>query len=197
MLKIYPVVVGPIETNCYIVATAGNDAWIIDPGAEAETIIETITQKKLLPKAILITHGHYDHILAAPELATKYAIPVWYPNADQYLLPAEKAAGILPPDFNLPNTHYYTETIETEIPIQVITTPGHTAGQCCLLIADNLFSGDMLFAEGYLGRTDLWGGSAVAIKQSLQKLLKLPNATKVFPGHGPASTIGIERGYHE
>jgi glyoxylase-like metal-dependent hydrolase (beta-lactamase superfamily II) len=198
MLNIYPVIVGPIETNCYLVANAARETIIIDPGAEPEVIMATLEREDLKPVAILITHGHYDHILAAPTLGQHYTIPIWYPEKDNYLLPAEKTVGILPKDFELPNVHYYDGTLMQEhFSIEVIHTPGHTKGQSCFLIEDNLFSGDMLFAEGYLGRTDLWGGSAEDIQSSLKKLLTLANEVKVFPGHGQASTIGIERGYHE
>lgn len=198
MLNIYPVIVGPIETNCYLVANTVRETIIIDPGAEPEVIRATLEREELKPLAILITHGHYDHILAAPALGQHYTIPIWYPEKDHYLLSAEKAVGILPKDFELPNVHYYDGTLLQEsFSIEVIHTPGHTKGQSCFLIEDNLFSGDMLFAEGYLGRTDLWGGSAEEIQSSLKKLLTLANEIRVFPGHGQASTIGIERGYHE
>lgn len=198
MLTIYPIIVGPIETNCYLVANAARKALLIDPGAEAELIMATILREKLTPVAVLITHGHYDHILAAPEIASHYGLPIFYPEQDQYLLPAEKSAGLLAADFILPRVQYYTETVNVAgFTIKVIPTPGHTSGQCCFLLEDNLFSGDMLFTGGYLGRTDLWGGSDQAIQDSLKVLLQLSDDIKIFPGHGSAGTIGGERGYYE
>lgn len=199
MLKIYPVVVGPIETNCYLVTNAQQETLLIDPGAEAEIIKEAVLREGLRPKAILITHGHYDHLLAAPELAKHYSIEIWFPEQDQYLFSAQKAAGVLPQDFALPErTSYYTDKLAIPgFSITVIPTPGHTLGQTCFLIEEKLFSGDMLFSGGYLGRTDLWGGSAQEIQVSLKKLLELPDKINIFPGHGPAGTIGAERGYYE
>lgn len=198
MLTIYPIVVGPIETNCYLVVNAARETLIIDPGAEAETIMAIIAREKLTPKAILITHGHYDHIMAVPELVTCYGLAVYYPDQDQYLLPAQKKAGILEQNFVLPSVQYYVDDINVSgFTLKIFHTPGHTIGQSCFLLEDNLFSGDMLFAGGYLGRTDLWGGSDLDMQDSLKKLLKLADNIKVFPGHGSAGTIGGERGYYE
>lgn len=192
MNKVERVIVGPLHTNCYLV-TFAEQTVIIDPGADAEKISKKIQALKLNPIAIVNTHGHWDHIMANNELKNKYNIPIYTPLKDQELVHKEKDyyhIGDLAVD------HWYN-TVLTDLPFQVIATPGHTAGSSCLLWEDNLFSGDTLFARGYLGRTDLWSGDALAMQNSLQKLLALPDKTLVWPGHAKSSTIGAERKFHE
>jgi len=191
MLAVERVRVGPIHTNCYLVTFAGQTV-IIDPGAEAEKISKKIQDLKLTPTAIVNTHGHWDHVMANNELKREYQLKMYTPLKDQELLQKEKDyyhIGELAVDY------WYNETL-AELPFQVIPTPGHTAGSSCLLLEDNLFSGDTLFADGYLGRTDLWGGDAEAMQVSLRKLLTLPDAVQVWPGHAKASSIGAERKFY-
>lgn len=192
-MPVETIVVGPIQTNCYLL-NKQQDCLIIDPGAEAEKIISVINDKKLKPVAIINTHGHYDHVLANGAIKKKYNIPIYYPKDDLYLIDIQKSLYSV---IDFPLDHSYERDISIPgFSIRVIPTPGHTEGSCCILIDDLLFSGDMLFAEGYLGRTDLWGGSAEKIKKSLARLLELPDNIKVYPGHGPVTTIGAERKLH-
>ncbi|MDR2431618.1 MAG: MBL fold metallo-hydrolase [Candidatus Margulisbacteria bacterium] len=186
------IIVGPLSTNCYL-AAADAGAVIIDPGAAAERIAARIAEKKLQPLAILNTHGHWDHVMANNELKKKYNIPVYTPFKDRELLAKEKDyyhIGELLVD------HWYADALSGLDWLRVIPTPGHTPGSSCLLWGKNLFSGDTLFAGGYLGRTDLWGGDGQAMQDSLQKLLLLPDDVAVWPGHAESSTIGAERKYY-
>lgn len=187
------IIVGELETNCYFLVNDGRTV-IVDPGGEANNIIEFLDNKKLTPVAIINTHGHYDHIFANNALQQKFKIPVYFPAEDKYLLPyQEKLFGS--PKFKI--DHVYRDKIEIEnFPLKVIATPGHSKGSSSLLVDNLLLSGDMLFADGYLGRTDLWGGSAEDIKNSLAKLLELSDEVIVYPGHGPSTTIGLERANH-
>ncbi|GBR72393.1 putative Zn-dependent hydrolases of the beta-lactamase fold [Candidatus Termititenax spirochaetophilus] len=189
MIKIECVTVGPIHTNCYLVEYDGRTI-VIDPGAEPQKIIRKITELKLTPAAVVNTHGHWDHIMADTAVKNHYKIPLFTPEADRAIIEGQK-------DFyhigELQVDHWYTDTLDIDLPIKLIQTPGHTPGSTCLLLEDVLFSGDMMFAGGYLGRTDFPGGDEKAIQKSLQKLLALPDNVKVLPGHDEASTIGQER----
>jgi len=127
-------------------------------------------------------------------LQKHYGIKIYYPQEDFYLIAYQQLLYDLT-DFK-PDVQF-KDTLEVDgFKIKVIPTPGHTKGSSCLLIDNNLFSGDMLFADGYLGRTDLWGGSAEQIQESLAKLMLLAPDTVVYPGHGPSSTIRQERKNH-
>lgn len=170
-------IVGSLETNCYILK-ADTIGIIIDPGAEPKKIIKTVAGDKI--KLILATHRHYDHITALKEVKqatdAKAAIHAldWMPEFDLRLRDGQK--------------------IELgQYQITVIHTPGHTPGGCCFLVEDILFSGDTLFPGGP-GNTSFAGGSEQVILKSIRKkLLVLPDDTKVYPGHGPSTTIGKER----
>jgi len=177
MMKIEQLIVGGLETNCYILKTE-NIGIIIDPAAEPKKIIKTVAGDEI--KLILATHRHYDHITALKEVKeatnAKAAIhPLdWMPEFDLKLKDGQKI------EF-------------AKHQITVLHTPGHTPGGCCFLVGDILFSGDTLFPGGP-GNTSFPGGSEQAILKSIrEKLLILPDDTKVYPGHGPATTIGKER----
>lgn len=187
------IIVGELDTNCYFLIN-GSEALIVDPGAGQEEIVDFLHKKQLTPMAIINTHGHYDHIFANNYLQEKFKIPIYFPAEDKYLLPyQEKLFGA--PKFKI--DHAYKDKLEIKnFPLKVISTPGHSRGSSSILTDNILLSGDMLFADGYLGRTDLWGGSAEDIKDSLRKLLALPDNIVVCPGHGPSTTIGIERDNH-
>jgi len=181
--------VGMLGTNCFLVGdTETHEALIIDPGfdreSEAKTILKEIERNGFEIKYIVDTHGHPDHnsgnrtikeFTKAPILIHEYDAPMLSnPPADQLL--------------------HEGDLIEVgNIKLRVIHTPGHSRGSIILLSADSVFTGDTLFA-GSIGRYDLPGGSLEEIKNSLKnKLLILPDYVKVYPGHGPVSTIGEER----
>lgn len=187
-MKIHVLVVGPIETNCYIVEDeAGREAVIIDPGGEAEKIIGFLEKHPLKIRAIVITHGHFDHIGANQELKNKLKIPILMHESDLFGLAMGDSP---PPDRFLKDKDGFEVG---GLKFEVIHNPGHTPGGISLYCKKEkvLFSGDTLFAGDY-GRTDLPYSSEEDMAVSLKKLLKLPPDTKVYPGHGRPTTIGAE-----
>jgi hydroxyacylglutathione hydrolase len=200
MMKYTLVVVGPLETNCYLVYCETTlECAVIDPGAEAERIIPAVVESGLKPVVILNTHGHIDHIGANRDLKDRFQIPLRIHSLDAPLL--EKAQQFElsfflgakespPPDGSLQDG----ETIVIgRSGLEVIHTPGHTRGSVSFHGGNILFSGDTLF-NGGVGRTDLPGGSARDLEVSIrERLLRLPPDTVVLPGHGPWTTIGEEK----
>lgn len=185
--------VGQIGTNCYLLGdeTAGVCA-VIDPGDDAPAIERMIRQSGLDLTMILLTHGHSDHTLAIPGLRA-----VW-PEVPVYLHRAEYADTDRAPFHQLPrteNVHFYDEgdTLKLgSLTIEVLHTPGHSAGSVTLKVGDVLFTGDTLF-RGSCGRTDLPGGSYDQIMASLKRLAGLPGDYHVCPGHEGLSTLENER----
>ena len=182
--------VPPIGTNCYIF---GDDATkmgaIVDPGGDAAGILAAVRGLGLTVSAIFLTHGHYDHVGALPEL--RKALP----DVPVYLHPAEKAVrdGSLIPDPGPTVDYGDGSTVSVGgLTVEVIHTPGHTPGGVCLKVGDTLFTGDTLF-RGSMGRTDFPGGSYDAIMDSLKRLAALPGDCKVCPGHEALSTLEAER----
>lgn len=195
------VTVGMLKTNCYILADNGTGTGIIiDPGDEAEKISAAVREADLDVKYIINTHAHYDHIGAVLKLKDEFGAEILVHEADGPMLedptlnlsfnkPKIKAAGVKP-DKLLNEGDIVTAG---KIELKVIHTPGHTPGSICLLGKDYIFTGDTLFA-GAVGRTDLPGGSHKSIVESIQTKLKtLPDNLKVYPGHGPSTTIGEEK----
>lgn len=198
-MKLETLVLGSLQTNCYILLEESTgEAAIIDPADQAEQILETVKQMGCTVKYIIITHAHIDHIAALDAVAIKTGAPVVIHAADQYTLnndalnlalyfglpaPTVKASIIVHDGDSLP---LGSQTL------QILHTPGHNKGSMCILCGDILIAGDTLFFES-IGRVDHYGGNMQDILQSLDKLLQLPDNTKVYPGHGPATTIGHER----
>lgn len=187
-MKIITYPVGSYETNCYLVTAQKDRCVLIDPGNEAEMLLQRLQQQALKLEAILLTHGHFDHVGAVRQLAAETGCRV-------YICPKE--AG-LPETFTagpLFYTHTYGEgdrITEAGLTFRVLHTPGHTPGSVCLLCGDTLFSGDTLFA-GSIGRTDFPGGSFPQIKASLYRLSKLEGDLQVLPGHAEPTTLEQER----
>lgn len=197
--------VGALEANCYVVTCAETrQALLVDPGAEAERILARVRLLGVRVSAVLHTHGHFDHISGTEAVLAgldEQGLPLLAHPADRYLYErAARAAGApygypLPETLALPDTELVdTKVVEVgTLRLEVIATPGHTPGSVCLLCGDVLLSGDTLFRRG-IGRTDLLGGDEEAIYESiLTRLYPLPEAVRVFPGHGPETTIGEER----
>ena len=190
---------GMLETNCYIAGNDAGDIYIIDPGADAQEITSRINANSWTPKAILLTHAHFDHIGAVPEIAETYSIPVWLNPAEQSLYQSPKNAmpPWIPPTQNLPATtnQLPEEAIVPNLPYKVLQTPGHTLGGVAFYFKEQgtCFSGDTLFCQS-VGRTDLPGGDWDTLLHSIRGVLfKLPDATIIYPGHGPETSIGHEK----
>jgi len=200
-MRVETLVVGQLQTNCYIVwDEKDQEAVIIDPADDADYIIRKIQDLQLKPKYILATHGHFDHVLAIPELKLAFNIPFLMHQKDLFLLKrsAETAhffTGVRgdPP---LSPDKFLKESDEIKFgqeKLKVITTPGHSPGGVSFLSRGIVFSGDTLFNNG-LGRTDFSYASEEEIRNSIKaKLFKLPDKTIVYPGHGEATTIGKEK----
>ena len=185
--------VGPIGTNCYLLEDEkAHVAAVIDPGDEAGHILQVIKGDGVDVKYILLTHGHYDHTTAVPELHQAL------PQAEIYIHKADaNGAGsrLFPLAGQIPDLKFYDEGDALtlgELTIQVLHTPGHSKGSVTLKVGDVLFCGDTLFA-GSCGRTDLAGGSYDEIMASLKKLGELPGDYHVCPGHDVTSTLERER----
>jgi hydroxyacylglutathione hydrolase len=199
-VRIKKLVVGPLQTNCYIVADSDGEAIIIDPGGDAERIEKTIESHELTPRWILCTHGHPDHTYAAGRLQSSYDIELLVHAKDRPMV--EAGLGELAFVFD---TRGYQKpiigpAIEDGQTIKVGSlvfyaahTPGHTPGGMSFVGGHDVFTGDTLFACG-IGRTDLPGGSASTLLHSIEKrLFVLNDETRVHPGHGDETTIGEEK----
>lgn len=188
-MEITVLTLGGYMTNCYILRQeASSKCLIIDPGYEAGRILSVLQQKQLEPEAILLTHGHFDHVGAVRDLAAETDCDVYIAEADLSLPPMITNGKL-----------YYTHTYPASgtlnlagLAIRVLPTPGHTPGSVCLLVEDTMFSGDTLF-QGSCGRTDLPGGSWEQIAASLKTLAALPGDYRVLPGHGGETTLDRER----
>ena len=189
MLHIHTLTLGLYQTNCYIVHQDGsNKCLVIDPGYEANTILNRTALLGLEIEAILLTHGHFDHVGAVRQIAADTDCLV-YLQENELSLPAAMTDGPL----------YYTDLYPESgvlnlagLEIKVLKTPGHTPGSVCLLIADSMFSGDTLFA-GSMGRCDFPGSSIFDMRKSMKKLYQLAGDYRVFPGHAEATTLEYER----
>lgn len=197
-MRFETIVVGYLETNCYILADEAGDAAVIDPGADAGKILALIDRMGARPKCILLTHTHSDHVGALEGVRAAWNVPVLLAaeEADFLRVPAAKRipykqGSLVDPVFN---TFADSDIIEAgSLVIKALVTPGHSPGSSCFLLGDALFSGDTLFQDG-IGRTDFEGGSYDAIMSSLkEKILILPDDTKVYPGHGDKTTVHAEK----
>lgn len=204
-MQIEQFVVGMVATNCYIaINKETNEALVIDPGDEADRLAQEMQRLGVIPVAILLTHGHFDHAGAANALAQRYGILVYAHEKEQDTLenPNINLSG---PMIGRPAKYkadiYLRDEQEVDLAgfhLRVLFTPGHTAGGCCYYIAreDVVFSGDSLFC-GSIGRTDFPGGSASTLVSAVKdKLMQLPENTLVLPGHDARTTIETERMYN-
>ncbi len=194
------ILVGPMQVNCYVLASReGGEAIIIDPGDEEGKIKKFLSRHKLKPAFIVNTHGHIDHI----GCNDKFNVPVYIHIQDLPLLkdPNLNLSTFISVPFKVKSktlTLEDKETIELDgLEMEVIHVPGHTLGGIALLLKKPedkiLFTGDTLFYQG-IGRTDFPGASETLLLKSIRsRLLDLPDDTKIYPGHGPSSTIGEEK----
>ncbi len=202
-LKVGCIVLGMLENNCYFVHREGEyDAIMIDPSAQGDKLFTRLREKGLTVKAILLTHGHFDHIMGVNEMRNVSGAKV-YAMEDEVKLLSD-------PEINSSYKVGKSYTVKPDVllhdgdtvtvggmDLKVIKTPGHTAGGCCFYSEEDgvLFSGDTLFYES-VGRTDFETGNVRELKQSLAKLFELPDEVKVYPGHGEFTTIGHEKMYN-
>ncbi|MBN1669406.1 MAG: MBL fold metallo-hydrolase [Kiritimatiellae bacterium] len=198
-MHIETLVVSAFQTNCYLVWGASPDALVIDPGDQADGILARIRARELRVAAYLLTHGHVDHVSALAELYDAMPAPVGISAKDAGWAFSEKNQ-IFP--YSAPRRpgevarlfEHGQEWTDAGLAWRVVSTPGHTPGGVCLHFPAEriLFTGDTLFA-GSVGRTDLPGGHPRMLAESLKKLAAFPDETRVYPGHGPPSTIGEEK----
>jgi glyoxylase-like metal-dependent hydrolase (beta-lactamase superfamily II) len=193
--------VGPLACNCYIVGdTDTKQAIVIDPGGDPELIEADIAAADLTITALVATHAHFDHVLAAEAIRAKTGAPFYLHQADKPVLEWLQASGQmflgieLPPPPDVDTTPSEGDRLVAGgVALQVIHTPGHSPGSISLVAPEALFAGDTLFA-GSVGRTDLPGGDTDTLIDAVRnKLFRLDEDLPVYPGHGPATTIAEER----
>ncbi|MEM2881999.1 MAG: MBL fold metallo-hydrolase [Candidatus Bathyarchaeia archaeon] len=200
MIKILRIVVGPLRTNSYIVYDAKDHFGIvIDPGGDAERILEAIRGLGVDVGAIYATHAHFDHVLAVDRLREKLSCKFFLHEGDEWLLGRMPESVRRHLGYEVPgvaNPDAYVEEGQLvdvgDYELRVLHTPGHTPGGISLVGEGIAFTGDTLFA-GSVGRTDFEGGDAAALSRSILRLLSLPDQYEVRPGHGRSTTIGLER----
>lgn len=203
-MKIERFIIGMVSTNCYVVTNEETkECFMIDPGTFRPEIVSYVRSEGLTLKAILLTHGHFDHIMGIDGFLKEFPVPVYAHEEEKRLLENSRynASEMYGDGYTFTSAVYVTDGQILNVAgmkIRVIYTPGHTIGGCCYYLEDEqvLFSGDTLFQES-IGRTDLPTGSASALVRSVrEKLLVLPEAVKVYPGHEEMTTIEIERKYN-
>lgn len=197
MLDIKTVTGGPLDVNTYVVALDGAaECVLIDPGAEYAAVNGAVCGRKVT--AVLLTHAHFDHMLyARPWLKEGVRLYVHEKDAAALGNPELNLSGIVGAQLTLPQADVLLKdgdkVEEAGICFDVLHTPGHTPGSVCYLHEKSLFCGDTLFYQGY-GRVDLAGGSKTAMMASLARLMKLPDDTVCYSGHGMKTKIAWERG---
>lgn len=203
-MRMSKLVVGPVATNCYIVSDENTkEAFIIDPGAEPERIIDKVKETGVSVKAILLTHGHFDHISAVNELKREFGVDVYIGQEDADLM-ADMELNVsymfgMPYAARADKILLDGDVLEIAgFSIKVLFTPGHTKGGICFYLEkENVaFSGDTIFQQS-VGRTDFPTGSARVLSESIKnKLFILPEDLQLFPGHGDSTTVGYEKKYN-
>jgi hydroxyacylglutathione hydrolase len=200
-MNVVTLTLGPLATNCYLVWEEGRgSALLIDCAGDAEDILQAAEERELEIGLIVNTHGHSDHMEALAGVKERTGVEAAIHELDAPMLSSPLLSGAAM--FGFPHEGASADRLLAEgdvvrppgsgVELTVLHTPGHTPGSICLLGEEVLFSGDCLFAGG-IGRVDLPGGDERAMMESLTRLVELDPELKVYPGHGPATTIGEER----
>ncbi len=207
MIKYEKLVLGDLQTNCFLVwDEETKEAVIIDPADDGVFLSEEIEARHLTPKAVLATHGHFDHLLGALDLKLIYSIPFCCSTKDHFLLERQKktASHFLNKNIELPNFEKIDidldDTDEINLGgsrIEVIRTPGHTPGSVCFWCEDDnlLFSGDTIFYHSR-GETNHGYSSTKDMYMSINQIMKLPEETEILSGHGEDTTVANEKGLY-
>lgn len=190
--------VGPVEANCYIVLE-NNKALVIDPGADAPTLIGMIQALNADVQGVLLTHAHFDHMGAVDDLIKEFKVDV-YMNPAEFDFLSEPSKNSSSAFFGMPHVSLKAKPLPLkqgeqkigDFEVTAYSAPGHSIGSTILKIQDCLFTGDVLFSQS-IGRTDLATGSREQMKESLDFLKNLPGNYEVYPGHGPSTTLDQER----
>ena len=200
MVIINTLILGPLQTNCYVVHEENaSSCVVVDPAHSPETILAYLESRELTLEAIFLTHGHFDHVGAAEGLLKETGCAIWMHKGD-YNYPRDPMNDYLYPlhDKQIGNISFCDDgdiISAAGLSFTVYSTPGHSRGSVCYLTEKTLLSGDTLFAGG-CGRTDLPGGSPDTIFVSLADLSELDDHIKVFPGHGESTTLAREKRYN-
>ncbi len=192
-MKVKTITAGMLGNNIYIGSAENGECFIVDPGAGSEKIVEYIKSENLTPKAILLTHGHFDHIAKVAKVNEEFNLPVYIGKGDSEMLddPTIIRSGIM--------VHPIKDYITVEdgeilniggMEIKCIATPGHSKGGICYLSEGEMFVGDTIF-RGNIGRCDLYGGDYHTILKSLAKVADID--ARVYCGHGECTTMAQER----
>jgi glyoxylase-like metal-dependent hydrolase (beta-lactamase superfamily II) len=195
MIKVHRLIVGAMQSNCYLLQKNGN-CIVIDPGDDADFITSEIQKHNLNPLLIASTHGHFDHNLAAFEVQNNFKIPFYISKEDAFLIKKMKDTAsywLKREDVIPPRMKQFEGKIikKRDFRLEIIKIPGHTPGGVAFHEKSEglLFSGDLIFERGGLGRVDFEYSDIFDFKKSLFRVQKLPKKTKVFPGHGESFTL--------
>ncbi len=197
-MKVFTITISPFMTNCYLVYNNKLQCFIIDPSNDANKIVSFITEHSLTPEAILLTHGHFDHIGACDKLCEHYGISIYIHENDAVMLknPSINGSELLINRSLVINKlpKFFKDGDEIMLgdeKLRIMHTPGHTQGSCVLVSNEAIFSGDTVFKNSY-GRYDLYGGSFKALADSIRKILSLNPDLLIYPGHGELTSVQNE-----